>query len=299
MLEAQDTLASDKFADDACSIRGMVADVKDMYTAFSHKHIVMSVAWTLTNFASTKRRDRVNVARRGKPDGSAGPIYDNIARVEIRVAGLFDYVSCILNSCYFTCGDQLLQQTIGVLMGNHLSPALAIVACMFCEDRYTRSMEVGRPIIGLRYMDDILYLTLTRRMTTDALQKKEDEDTNCIMDVDWKEATQALASAKDIYPASLCVLTTDSVQPLAFLELELAWNGTKPIFQYADRSSRQRLRDGRSFTTRASLVSLVQCMLRRGMKFSLQQIKTRLAKMANVCGLNSSLAFRSDPFGFD
>lgn len=256
ILEAQETLASATFADDTCSIRAVVADVKDMYTALPHQHIVMSVAWALKNFTSTTRRDRVNVARRGKPDGSTGPIYDNAARVEIRISCLFDYVSCILKSCYFTCGDQLLQQTIGVPMGNHLSPALAIGACMFCEARYTQSMVVDRPLIGLRYMDDILYMTLIRQMTTNALQREEEENAECMIN-----------EAKSIYPESLRVLTTGSNQPLEYLELLLGWNGMTPVFQYADRSTRKRFRDGRSFATRASLVSLVQCMLRRGTQF--------------------------------
>jgi hypothetical protein len=257
ILEASaELLAQDLNATMHSRIMATVADIKDMYTALPHKHIEKAVVWALTSFTKTKRRDRVNVARTGRPEGRTGRVYDEVARVEILLPCLFKYVQHILQSCYFTCGDQLLIQYIGVPMGNHLSPTLAIASCMYCESIYTSSMTIRRPLVGLRYMDDILHITLVHATASTSLTH-----------VDEEEATQALASAKDIYPASLRVLTTDSVQPLSFLELELAWSGTKPIFQYADRSTRQRFKDGRSFTTRASLVSLVQCMLQRGIQF--------------------------------
>ena len=141
-------------------------------------------------------------------------------------------------------------------MGNHLSPALAIAACMLCENQYIRLQRIGRPIQGLRYMDDILHLTFVHRMDTPELQEEED-----------KAADMILAQGQQIYPASLRILTTGLTQPLDFLETVLQWKGMLPVFKYADRSHRQRFRDGRSHTPKASLVSLVQCMLKRSVQF--------------------------------
>ena len=256
ILKAQARLSADNFTTNDGTIRAIVSDVKDMYTALPHKHIVQAVAWVLTVFKKCKRRDRVNVARVGKPAGRTGRLYDNSSRVEIMLQNLFAYVKCMLTSAFFSCGDVLLRQHIGIPMGNHLSPALAIAACMLCENQYIRLQRIGRPIQGLRYMDDILHLTFVHRMDTPELQEEED-----------KAADMILAQGQQIYPASLRILTTDSTQPLDFLETVLQWKGMLPVFQYADRSHRQRFRDGRSHTPKASLVALVQCMLKRSVQF--------------------------------
>ena len=127
---------------------------------------------------------------------------------------------------------------------------------MFCENRYTKSMTIRRPLAALRFMDDILYMTLSRTKNNLSSRIREESEVNDL-----------IMHAKAIYPNSLRVLTTGEAQPLEFLELTMGWNMTFPIFRYTDRSARQRFRDGRSFAPRASLVSLVQCMLYRGIQF--------------------------------
>ena len=76
-------------------------------------------------------------------------------------------------------------------------------------------------------MDDILHLTLVRRMDTAELQEEE-----------YKEADMILAQGQQIYPASLRSFTTDSIQPLGFLEMELEWKGMLLVFRYANRNNR-------------------------------------------------------------
>ena len=227
------------------AIIGAVYDIKDMYTALEHRDINTAVAWAMTAFCKQLRRKSVHMARTGRTDGCTGPLYAKSTRVLISCDMISSYTCSILQAGFLQCGDKLLQQTIGIPMGNPLSPALAIAVCMYAEARWL-STQVQRPVTGLRYMDDILMMTL--------------------------DSTPNYATtAPNFYPASLRVLPASTEQPLQFLETLLAWVGTVPVFNYNNRNRHQssimRFRHGDSFTSKSSLRSLVQCMFRRGAQF--------------------------------
>ena len=58
---------------------------------------------------------------------------------------------------FFTVGDRILQQRLGVPMGSPCSPALAIALCMHAEHLFLAPLDKSK-FLGFRYMDDLLLL---------------------------------------------------------------------------------------------------------------------------------------------
>ena len=243
------------------SILAVAADVKDMYSNLLHVDIMAAVAWALKMFRSQTRRDRVNVQRRGQPQGRTGPVYDNNLRVEVTLSSIGCYIEGLLALCFFTCGESILRQRCGIPMGSHISPPLAIVTCMYFEYIYVkRTTSIQRPLRGLRYMDDIIYLTL----------KREGEDMRAVQ--------RTLKTAREIYPDTMRVLVTGEQQPITFLETDIGWHGAQLLINYANRNGQamrengvqriKRFRHGKSFTSIASLRAVVCCMLERCTRFN-------------------------------
>ena len=244
--------------DNNSQIIATTSDIKDMYTNLCHDDIMAAVSWGLNVFKTQTRRDRVNVNRRGPPTGQKGRVYDNAARVEVRCSSIGHYVEMMLRTCYFRCGEVIMRQTIGIPMGSHISPPLAIVVCMYCEYKYIASYNnVPPPIRGFRYMDDILHITMY-----------EDE--------------LFLDQARDIYPKTLRVIVTgysrSAGTTVPFLETDISWVGSTLLMEHNNKNSKvigetgrqkiARFRHGKSFVPQPSLRAVVVCMLSRCIKFA-------------------------------
>jgi hypothetical protein len=123
-------------------------------------------------------------------------------------------------------------------------------------------------------MDDILHMTVRRRMPTAAKQIKEDA-----------AVKEILCEARGIYPEKMRVIVTADTQPLPFLETEIAWVGSATTMWYLNKNGEaikrgcqqkiKRFRDGKSFSSQNSLRSVVQCMLQRCTRFT-TLLSTRL-----------------------
>ena len=257
------------------SIIGTTSDIKDMYTCLPHVDIARAVDWSISTFMKASRRKAVNIRRYGRPRGRTGPVYNSVSRIEVTCATIGSYVQQILKQCFFTCGSITMQQLIGIPMGSHISPPLAIATCMYSEYKFECSRGyISRPLGGLRYMDDILHMTVRRRMPTPVEQTEEDA-----------AVEDLLCEARGIYPETMRVILTADTQPLPFLESEIAWVGSATTMWYMNknreaikRGSQQkikRFRDGKSFSSQHSLRSVVQCMLQRCTRFT-TLLSTRL-----------------------
>ena len=262
VLEATRLLRESSWTTDDAEIVAVASDIKDMYSNLGHEAIMDAVTWSISTFRRQFRRDRVNVQRRGQPKGRTGPTYDTTLRVEIQCDSLVRYISGLLPTCFFTCGSSTLQQRLGIPMGSHISPPLAIVTCMFFECKFIQqSTSVQRPLCGLRYMDDIIHMTL-RRFGEPSFQREEDMKVN-----------STLLAARSIYPPAMRVIVTGAVTPFTFLETIMQWRGMYLQMDYANPNGAalkttghqeiQRFRHGRSMTQTASLREVLCCMLRR------------------------------------
>ena len=56
---------------------------------------------------------------------------------------------------FFTVGNKLIRQTLGIPMGSPCSPALAVALCMYAEHAFAIA-HPGEILRGYRYIDDIL-----------------------------------------------------------------------------------------------------------------------------------------------
>ena len=264
LLEMGTTMSSHPMAaGQGVEIVGTTADIKDMYTCLPHEDIIRAVEWSITKFSSKTRRTSVNIKRYGKARGRTGPVYNTSSRVEISCSTVAGYIRDALRSCFFTCGIYTLQQVVGIPMGSHVSPPLAIATCMYSEDLYMSSRAIiERPIAGLRYIDDILLMSLRRIQCT--LEKQEEENA---------AVRSTFSEGLAIYPPQLRVLITATAQPLPFLETEVGWIGSRTLLTYRNGNAAalaatgkqkiQRFRHGSSFATPQSLRAVAQCMLRR------------------------------------
>jgi hypothetical protein len=88
--------------------------------------------------------------------------------VRIRTADLLVAIDFELDNIYFSVGDVVLQQTLGISMGGYLSPAMAMMTCMMAERHMLRTLGAdARYLGGIRYMDDatIAFRIPSRRHT--------------------------------------------------------------------------------------------------------------------------------------
>ena len=60
-----------------------------------------------------------------------------------------------IENVFFSIGDRLIHQVLGVPMGSPCSPPLAIALCMFAEHKFLQSVNPD-DFLGFRYMDDLI-----------------------------------------------------------------------------------------------------------------------------------------------
>lgn len=195
---------------DNIDLRMLSLDIKDMYTALPHAAIRTAVTWCCSEYHRKRRRDRVSIAIRGKTDGRRGRTYDTAQRREILLAEMVDIADINLQESFFTAGDLIILQRVGIPMGCPLSPALAICVCIYAEAMLLLSRAVvERPIVGIRYFDDLLLFTIARCNQTGSPSQREME-----------LADQTLGVHTTMYPATLRLIQqSSSPRCTEFLEL--------------------------------------------------------------------------------
>ena len=61
-----------------------------------------------------------------------------------------------VQNAYFTLGNKILRQTLGIPMGSPCSPAFAVAVCMKAEHDFSTTHPDVKIIKGFRYIDDLL-----------------------------------------------------------------------------------------------------------------------------------------------
>ena len=213
-------------------LRMLSLDIKDMYTALPHSAIRSAVAWCCDLYHQLRRRDRVNIAIRGKADGHRGRAYDMAQRREVLLQDVVMITDLNLQEAFFTAGDQFLLQRVGIPMGCPLSPALAICVCIHAECRVLSSTCVARPFGGIRYFDDLLLYSVVR-VGANGLP----------LPGEITAAQQCLDMHSTWYPPSLRLIPQPaSAQATEFLELIIRQRGDTVTTSYRNRNAASLLR---------------------------------------------------------
>ncbi|GBG77996.1 hypothetical protein CBR_g25929 [Chara braunii] len=128
-------------------------DIKNMFSELSHDRIRESLDW-LTTMMEGKGFDRVNVNCRGKKPAMGKQARDGHYSVKFKFVR--DWVRYELDHSYSMAEGELIQQSKGIPMGGHTSPALACILCARWEAAYVLSLRTDRRMtLGLRLMDDV------------------------------------------------------------------------------------------------------------------------------------------------
>ena len=131
-----------------------------MYTNLEHSAILRAVEFLLGQF-SRRRYQSLSVTKHGKNGVRFGRCYNFSTHLTVSLSSLAEIVSYDLGHLYFTLGDVLLQQIIGIGMGSNIGPALALITTAYTEYQWIKSIYWRFPTIlfkSARYVDDTLAL---------------------------------------------------------------------------------------------------------------------------------------------
>ena len=102
----------------------------------------------------------INVPKTGKGPAHWGRS-SNMDRVNLTFKQLMDIAKFSLENAYFTMGDKIVQQTVGLPMGDPLSPAMCIATCAMHEMDWMQTLpeQLKNKVSFDRYLDDIFLIT--------------------------------------------------------------------------------------------------------------------------------------------
>ena len=85
--------------------------------------------------------------------------------VFISLNEIFEIVSFDVDNVFFTLGpNNILKQISGIPMGSPMSPAIAIIVCIFYENKCHNTHPcMMKRYLSLRYMDDIIRATIAKK----------------------------------------------------------------------------------------------------------------------------------------
>ena len=150
-------------------VSAQLGDVKNMYTELPHEDIIAALEWAFSLFKSQHNTTFVTVDRFGRNGVSTG-VRKRKSSCVFSLEDLTAIVKFDLDNCY-SVGGSIIQQTVGIPMGSPLSPALAVLICIF----YEHSMISDLPphpnvhLVGTRYIDDLAVFFVHHPSSADTL----------------------------------------------------------------------------------------------------------------------------------
>ena len=133
-----------------------MGDIKNMYTNVPLDKLQTDIKWFLDHAERIGLQHGITVPHGktyrphfGKPGNPKRATH--LSREFLEEILLFD-----VNNIFFTLGDRLTQQIMGVPMGSPCSPALAVGLCMRAEHDHIQIHGRTHIRAGFRYIDDLL-----------------------------------------------------------------------------------------------------------------------------------------------
>ena len=137
-------------------------DIKNMFTALPQPKIKQATIDLLRLAQSVTRRKWITIHKYKKKGVRWGRSFDKRNFVEMHYKDLLNFVELDIFNCYFTIGDQILKQIIGIPMGSPMSPPNAVILCAIAEINFMKQIK-HRHIINntfmTRYIDDGLIIS--------------------------------------------------------------------------------------------------------------------------------------------
>ena len=196
----------------------MSYDVKNMYTELPHDMIIKSLHWILDSSAKTRfgRHKRVNLLKTGRKgvhfQRSGGTF-------SLTFKQLLEFAEFDLKNVFFTLGNSILKQIMGIPMGSPLSPSLAIIICAYSEHTFLSSLTDSKFLTASRYMDD-LHLSIIIFPINNATRKK---------------AFKTIYKLQQIYPKTLSLEHTGTGST-DFLESSITYTKDSIMVRYFSKN---------------------------------------------------------------
>ena len=92
--------------------------------------------------------------------------------ISVTIENMMEVMEFDIDNIFFTIGDKIIKQTLGIPMGSPASPAMAIALCMYYEHRFQESNPEFGIIQGHRYVDDLIAF-LNKELDADTIKKLE------------------------------------------------------------------------------------------------------------------------------
>ena len=145
-------------------LKAYLGDIKNMYTNIPHPALMEAIQWVVDlvrDLPDAKLGISVKKVQHGKSEARWACPSDlsPAMKKSWRVISIDEMVAIIqhdIENIFFTVGDRLQQQTLGIPMGSPCSPALAIALCMHAEHGFLSSHPNPDKFVGFRYIDDLL-----------------------------------------------------------------------------------------------------------------------------------------------
>ena len=146
------------------NLKAYLGDIKNMYTNIPHPALFEAIDWVM-DLVKKLPESQHGVAIKRKQNGKSGarwatpqdqtPTMQKLWKV-ISIDTMVAIMHHDIENIFFTVGDTMIQQTLGIPMGSPCSPALAIALCMHAEHRFLSHHPTPHKFVGFRYIDDLL-----------------------------------------------------------------------------------------------------------------------------------------------
>jgi len=198
----------------------LTLDIKNMYTNLPQKEVINAIQILFDLVKNVKRTKWITINKHTQRGVRWGRRVNPRTTVEMTYQQLIHFVELDMFYCYFTLGQQIIQQVIGIPMGSPISPTAAIILCTIAEQNWLQILHTKHIInnsLMLRYIDDILLLF--------ANHNQHDTQTKQILDI-----------LKQQYPKQLTLLIEHQGQKVEFLETIIKIKQNQILIQHKNKN---------------------------------------------------------------
>ena len=149
-------------------IQKFTYDIKNFFPSVQQINLLPRVDFLLDRFSKTHHTNYISIAKPAVDPKQYPPLFKKSYSSKyayFKLSDLKDLIVFSINNAYFTLGHHILRQINGLIMGDPLSPPLAILYVAFDEHHYQLPQQLVSKDIKIfitRYIDDMQCLLATR-----------------------------------------------------------------------------------------------------------------------------------------
>ena len=157
-------------------IQTLTFDIKNFFPNVLKENLLPKVDFVFDRFTATHHTNYISIAKPGVDPHQYPPLFRKSLSGKyayFKLDTLRELIIFSITNAYFTLGDHILKQLVGLIMGDPFSPPLAILYVAFDEHHFQLPLQLSPinhvHILICRYLDDMQCFLATRSNHTQHL----------------------------------------------------------------------------------------------------------------------------------